>query len=115
MNDTSSYAIISLVDKMERGKITRKKSEEEIQRIEREYADPFLPATFKKRVKPWDKAYLEELSGSVMFGKSSKAYLLHIAEVSEAVYRPARIMKATIIAAISIGVIIVALINLTKR
>ncbi|MEG2634279.1 MAG: hypothetical protein RSA97_06755, partial [Oscillospiraceae bacterium] len=77
--------------------------------------DPFLPTAFEKRPKPWDKAYLKELSSSVMFGKSSKAYLLHIAEVSEAVYRPARIIKATIIAVVSIMMVISAFISLTKR
>lgn len=94
IRSTASYELLSLVEKIRKGKTTKKQAEKALNELEKKYPDPYLPAAFEPAPKPWDKAYLEKLAGSVMYGKSSRAYILHIAEVADAVYRPVRILRA---------------------
>ncbi len=105
MNESkdSIVEILTLVSNIQNGKINFRKSKNEIQKIEKDYLDPFFPTTFAPKEKPWDKKYLDELANSVMYGKSSKAYLMHIAEVSKSVYKPMRIVKSIVILILIIG------------
>jgi len=104
----SSRNIIVLTRAMESGKSTLAQSKRRLDEIEAAYKSPFLPTQFTPKPKPWDKVYLSELCEAVTFGKTSKAYLLHIAEVSDAIFRPIRMLKTVIAAVVLLGAIIVA-------
>lgn len=93
----SNQSILTLVEEMRSGKITAAASKKEIEKIEKMYDCPFLVTSFTKKDKPWDKHYLNDLANAVMFGKTSKEYLLHIAEVSDDLYRPIRYLKFVLV------------------
>ena len=76
---------------------------------------------FERKARPWDRAYLEELTGKSMTGAFSKEFILHLAEVSEEVHRKERNKKllknvgVAFGAAIAICAIVVLVIWLIKQ
>ena len=67
-------------------KATRDEAEARINEMKRKYgADAFPGIHFKAEPKPWDKKYLQKLKAMNITGACSEEFLLHMAEVSEAV------------------------------
>lgn len=106
-----TYSIGSLAEALASGRMTRVQAERELDRIEKESSARFVPTNFTPKDKPWDQEYLDDLVTQVALGKASKEYLLHIAEVSEEVYRPKRVKRVFAIAAgIAAALAVVAVI-----
>ena len=109
--ENSSQAIISLASKIANGKTTKRNVEKELKNIVKSFESPFLPTSFERKTKPWNKYYLKQLRGSVDFGKSSPEFMLYFAEVADYVYRPRRIIKATLIIAALVAIITIVTIS----
>ena len=72
------------------------------------YGDNIFPEIwFEKKEHPWDEAYLTELKNRNITGACSKEFLIHMAEVSEAVYEQKR---RTIMIGLAVAVVIVVVV-----
>lgn len=94
----------SLMIKIIDGKVDKSFVRKEIEKLENQYGEnAFLPYIVKKKDKPWDEKYLKELEIQGMAGAASKEFILHLAEVSESVYRKKRLKKAFLIGAAALA------------
>ncbi|HAY04563.1 MAG TPA: hypothetical protein DCX57_09310 [Lachnospiraceae bacterium] len=60
------------------------KAKERISELKKKYGQDAFPSIyFKKKNKPWDKAYLRELKEKNTTGACSEEFLVHMAEVSD--------------------------------
>jgi hypothetical protein len=105
---------IDLVRRIVKGEVTKAEVQKELDKMEAKYgSECFNSYPVKKKAKPWDKKYLEELEMLSSSGASSKEFYLHMAEVSQEVNK-SRFPISTIIvvgAVIVIGIVILLLKN----
>lgn len=103
---------IELVQKIVKGKIKYNQVKTELENISKKYGDNcFNSYVVKKKNKPWDRKYLQELENLSASGAASKEFYLHMAEVSDHVYgkiKKIRIAICAIGALLTLTAIIVA-------
>ena len=106
------------------GKYTKSEVERKVKEYEAKYgSDFFADYGGKKKDKPWDREYLNELKIKSMTGMTSKQFILYIAEVSEYVYSHEKPKKKKsklkfIIAGAAAGIIValvIAILCLSKK
>ena len=85
--------IIRLTREIEEGRYTQARVKEKLAQIKHSYDDPFKYYEFSRTSPPWDKNYLKSLMQAGYFRVVSSEYLLYMAEVADAVYRPQRIRR----------------------
>ncbi|MBR4627860.1 MAG: hypothetical protein IKO47_09215 [Ruminococcus sp.] len=101
-----------------KGKYTLKGTVKKIEEYEAQYGkDFFADYDVKKKDKPWDIDYLNELESQGIAGMASKQFFIHVAEVSEYVHNNMKkkkhkkfllMISAAVVAIIGVVVIIIS-------
>lgn len=116
---TNSELTARLIMDIINGKYSANEVDSIIKRYESQDTMFFANYEIKKKDKPWDFEYLNELKTAAMTGLASKQFIIHLAEVSEYVHEQERIRKSKekgkkciIIAAIATMVITIIILIL---
>lgn len=113
----SGSARADFVRKVKRGEYTLAQAEAELDRMEEHYGEEaFLPGSVTRKEPPWTMEDLEDLHMDVIAGAGSRELFHYMAEVSDAVYRKRRRIKALaiaggIVAAIALFGAVVAIVR----
>ena len=93
-------------------KITKVEARTRITELKNKYGDDAFPSIhFQVKPKPWNKKYLHKLKEMNITGACSEEFLLHMAEVSEAVaVKRKRFFLGVIIGVIALGILFTMLL-----
>lgn len=109
---SSTEKIIDLASRIVAGRTTQNGVKKELESIEKEYENPFIPYSVEYKEKPWDIEYLKKLRKAVPFGAMSKEYLLYMSEVADNVYKLKLIIKNVLIGIAATSAVIIVLLSI---
>ncbi len=104
----------NLIEGISNKKIGKEEAKDEIVHLRQKYGeDYFPPYRFTPAPKPWDEKYFESLKEKNMTGAGSEAFILHMAEVGEYLYKK-RIRFSIILGTSAVAIVVCIIIFLTS-